>query len=239
MQIHLNEIHVWTAKLTITREKESELFLLLNEDEKNRANRFQYAVHKKRFIATRSALRQLLGVYLGIAPDKIEFGYDEYEKPFLKTANSLALQFNLSHSEDIAVYAFTLEHPIGIDIEKIQPTFSQGVAERFFSPKENEALKHLSTREQVVGFYRLWSRKEALIKAIGKGLSLPLSTFSVSIVDTHEIIALENQQWSLIPIPAQEEYQSALATTQTIKKVLCGSWNFFDQDPLLDKEYHF
>jgi 4'-phosphopantetheinyl transferase len=225
MQITPHEIHIWTADLTLTQTEESKKFELLSADERERANRFHFPIHKQRFIAARSQLREILHLYLAIPPQDIIFSYDEHHKPHLQHSDSIPLQFNLSHSEHIAVFAFTLHHAIGIDIEKIQDDFNFAVAQRYFSKEENTALMQLPSQEKNAAFYRIWARKEAIIKAVGKGLAIPLSTFSVSLSQHKEVITFDHQDWSLIPLSIHPEYESAVATNQTVKKIC--SWKFF------------
>lgn len=237
MQIKPNEIHIWTADLTITQAQENEKLGLLNLEERERASRYHFPIHRTRFIAARSMLRVIISQYLNIIPEDIIFTYDENEKPSLNTPNPLQLQFNLSHSENFAVYAITSEHAIGVDIEKVQDHFNLAVAKRYFTQQENTNLLNLSSQEQITTFYRIWARKEALIKAIGKGLAIPLSSFSVSTNDAYEMITFDhNQNWSLIPLFIHADYQSAVATNQTIKKI--SYWKFFGHQPKLDKEYN-
>ncbi len=218
IQINNNDIHVWSTELSIFFNQENELLTLLSADEYQRAMRFHFPIHRQRFIVARAILRQILSYYLKVAPQEIRFAYTEHEKPYLLSPDNTSLQFNTSHSEDFAIYAFSLNHPIGIDIEKIQDDYNPAVAERFFSPKENGDLQQLPPQGRIRGFYRIWSRKEAMIKAIGKGLSM-ISTFSVSVTDCVEIVRLENDEWYLIPLAIHDDYQSALATNQDVKKV--------------------
>lgn len=223
MHIEPNEIHVWSTDLTLTEEQEKNKFFLLSADERERAQRFHFPIHRQRFIAARSTLRELLSRYVNTAAKDLLFSYDEYKKPYLQNPHHAHLQFNLAHSANLAVYAFTLNHAVGIDTEKIEHDTKQEIAARFFSPQENAALMQLPQPEQIAGFYRIWSRKEALIKAVGKGLSIPLSSFSVSVRDEPESIHLENETWTLLSLPIHPDYQSALASNQTIKKL--SYWN--------------
>lgn len=233
MQIEPNEIHIWSANLAITPEQQNKKITLLSKDEQERAKRFHFAIHGKRFIAARSMLREILSLYLTIAPQDIAFTYGENEKPCLLTPTPMALQFNLSHSENLAIYAITMHYDIGIDIEKIQDSYNADVAERFFSPQENRELQNLPSEDRCTGFYRLWSRKEAIVKATGKGLAA-LSAFSVSASDLYETIVLnQNESWSLLPLSIHNEYQSAVATNQPVKKI--WYWSFFEHSSRVDK----
>ena len=226
MLIQSHDVHIWSTELTASPEQEEHL----NQDERNRANRFKFLKHRQRYIAARSMLRQILSFYLSCAPQDIHFAYTEHHKPYLSIPNN-ALQFNLSHSEDRAIYAFTLQHAIGVDIEKVQASYNKSVAQRFFSPQENEALEHLSPKENSIGFYRIWSRKEAIIKAVGKGLVIPIASFSVAVSDVVETISLENDEWSLIPLTIHEDFQAALATNQRVHQIYY--WELFDNNPSL------
>jgi 4'-phosphopantetheinyl transferase len=221
MQINSNDIHIWSHHLTLTKEQENKKMFLLSDDEKERAKRFHFAIHRQRFIAARSRLREILSFYLAIAPEDIVFAYTENNKPFLHIPRHAELQFNLSHSEDMAVYAFTLQYAVGIDIEKNQNSYDEAVAKRFFSRAENDELMQLPIDTRAFGFYQIWSRKEAIIKATSKGLSLPLSSFSVTLQDGAQTVMLSpNERWSLFPLAIHPQYHAAVATNQTVKTIL-------------------
>lgn len=219
MQLEANEIHVWSADLTMATLQNENALSLLSDDERERAFRFRFQKHQRRYIAARSALRQILSTYLKIAPQEIVFGYAEHQKPFLQFPRQTPIQFNLAHSHELAVYAITMHHPVGIDVEKIKTTEYKELSKRFFSKKENDYLQKLSGEEQALTFFRIWSRKEAVIKAIGKGLSIPLSSFTVAGNDVSETLLLEDSQWSLVPIALNSDYACALASNQEIKKI--------------------
>lgn len=234
MQIEPHEIHIWSANLVITPEQENNKMALLSMDEREKALRFHFPIHRQRYIAARSTLREILSFYLTSAPQDIVFSYSKNEKPLLLIPRESPLQFNLSHSDDLAIYALTLHHPIGIDVEKIKESYHPGIAERFFSSQENNELMRLPVKDRIIGFYRIWSRKEAIIKATGKGLSTPLSAFSVSATDKYETIVLnQDERWSLFPLFIQNGYQAAVATYQSVKKI--RYWSLFDHHPLMNK----
>lgn len=237
MPIEKHEVQIWPVDLTLTDQEENERLSLLNHEERERAFRFHFPIHRQRFIAARSMLRTLLGYYLSRAPEEILFSYDENEKPHLKTRNHAGLHFNLSHSENMAVFAFSLHHPLGIDIEKIRDSFNPGVAERYFSDTENHALLSMPEHERTAVFFRIWARKEAVIKAVGKGLSMPLTHFSVSAQDIIEEIQLDHDgRWKLIPLAIHPGYQSAVAVSMTIRTL--SYWKLFNQAQKLDKVYN-
>jgi 4'-phosphopantetheinyl transferase len=219
MQLPDNEIHIWSTSLALSSEQEHSYLLLLNADEQKRAARFRFPEHRRRFIIARAVLRQILCFYTKIAPDKIEFSYNEHDKPALVLPADKTLQFNLSHSADLAVYAIARQL-VGIDVEQIQSRYELGLPERFFSAQECEHLQQVPEHERVIAFYRLWARKEAIIKASGKGLSIPLSNFSVSAYDDREKIVLGHEVWYLQPLTLDPAFAAALASQQDIDKLL-------------------
>lgn len=227
MKLEKNEVHIWSANLASTHDKQVEEIALLSMDERKRAEQFRFLIHKRRFIATRNILRHILSQYVNVPPQEIIFQYTKYKKPHLLHPSYSNLQFNLAHSHDLIVYALTLDHAIGIDIEKIQDHYNHDVVKRFFSAQENNELTLLSAQDKITGFYRIWSRKEALIKATGRGLSIPLSSFSVAAKDIQETIMLQDEIWTLLPLFIHSGYQAALASNQLIEHI--SYWHFFDQ----------
>lgn len=228
MQIGKNEIHVYAASLSETISEER--FAILSQDDRERAARLISPLHQQRFIAAHVILRELLGLYLNITPASLQFKYNDFRKPSLAAPFAGALQFNLSHSEDLAVYALTLLDEIGIDIEKISSQNKIEIAERFFSDAEKAALAALPPEEQAAGFYRVWARKEAIIKANGKGLAQPLSSFSVSIEDQQETVRADNQSWYLMPLPIHPDFAGAIATAQPKTNVMI--WDMINHKPV-------
>jgi 4'-phosphopantetheinyl transferase len=138
----------------------------------------------------------------------------------------------------MVVYAFTLNHAIGVDMEKIRDDYHPGVAQRFFSPEENAALLSLPQQQRPALFYRIWACKEALAKAVGKGIFMHLSSISVPLNDDFAEIMIDNDNsWSLFPLTIHPAYQSAVATNQRVKKMTY--WKWIDHVPVLDKTETF
>lgn len=221
----MGEIELWQVSLLVTPEQEQQYATLLNADEITRARRFHFAKHTRRFIVARAVLRILLSRYLQIPPAQIEFSYGEHGKPFLADSD---WQFNLSHSDEIAVYAFTRTASIGVDVEKIEAPFKDDVAQRFFSASEYASLKELSGTTQECAFYRIWSRKEALVKALGSGLYISLSSFSVTLADQQTLTLESPTPWHIQSFNVDPDYEAAFATAQTITKV--SQQKFFHPD---------
>jgi 4'-phosphopantetheinyl transferase len=165
------EIHLWRAPLTCSAAALEQYQTLLSPDEATRANRFKFSEHRQRFIVGRGILRTLLGHYQHIAPQALKFTYATQGKPSL-ALDPAPLQFNLAHSQDLALYAITRDRPVGIDVEQIRPMDRlQELAERFFAPSEAAALGALPPHQQTTAFFRYWTSKEAFLKATGIGLA--------------------------------------------------------------------
>ena len=179
MRISRDELHIWEASLDRPAAVVNTLGWTLSEDERARADRFRFERDRARYIVGRGLLRRLLGEYLGLASKEIRFAYGPNDKPHLERAN---LHFNLSHSGPVALFAFSRDAEVGVDVELDDADFSsERIAERFFSPAEVAALRSLPPARQPQAFLTCWTRKEAFIKARGDGLSLALNRFDVSL----------------------------------------------------------
>lgn len=157
--------------------------VLLSDAERRRANRFAFDRDRRRFVLARARLRELLGERLGVRPESVELAYGACGKPALagRFADS-GLRFNLSHRDDVAVYAFSREGDVGIDVEAVRVIDdADGIAACVFSRRENEAYQALDGPDRPLGFFNCWTRKEAFVKATGDGLSHPLDGFDVSL----------------------------------------------------------
>lgn len=194
----------------------AELRQLLSADEVARADKFVFPRDSNRFIVARARLRQILADEIGCTTQELDFTYSKHGKPSLVGHQ---LEFNLSHSEDYALYAIHPTAQVGIDIESKQRDLEfDSMAQRFFSANESKLIKSLSGTEQRQAFYSCWTRKEALLKAIGKGLSFPLKDCEVVIAadETPRVIAIagsENDpnEWSLYNLELLPDFAAAVA----------------------------
>jgi 4'-phosphopantetheinyl transferase len=230
-----HEVHLWRVNLEAAAQEEpaeDRWSALLSADEQARATRFHFARHRQYFTATRAILRRVLAAYLGTDPKVLAFVYGGKNKPALggeHTNNSLA--FNVSHSGDIALFAFARSRQVGVDVELIRSNFdTSAIARRFFSAAEQSQIAALDPEQRHEAFFRCWTRKEAYIKAIGEGLSLPLDQFDVSLKpnDHNALLAtrpdeLEAQRWSLRDVAAGPGYVAALCASGTDWKLI--DWN--------------
>ncbi len=172
LALKAGELHLWRFELDSPAEKIQQQQSILSVDELKRAERLLDPQKKQYFILARSHLRQLLGMYLNQAPSFIRFRYNENGKPFLSAEHNSTIFFNLSHSGSWAVIAVTDGFDVGIDIEKNDPALDfQLLAARYFDLAEmNQLMKFLRIRQRRE-FYRLWTRKEAVLKMLGSGFS--------------------------------------------------------------------
>lgn len=170
------------------------LSALLSAEERDRAARFHFDKHRRYFTAARGILRELLGTYLGKPPSAIEFSYNPYGKPAVE-----GIYFNLSHSDNRALYAVSRAREVGVDIERINPSFAdEQIPEQYFSPAEVKVLRALPKERQIEAFFNCWTRKEAYVKARGLGLSLDLQSFDVTLVPGEPAAFLRGAgEWSI------------------------------------------
>lgn len=176
-----DEIHVWFVDLEASLSSVDECFDSLSADERERASQFRFEGLRRAFTLSRGVLRALLGRYLAIAPDRVAFAYGPGGKPRLDMPAS-PLDFNLAHSGKVAVFAFGAGGELGADIEAVRPIPDQeGIVRRFFSREEYEEWLAIDVSRRDEAFFFCWTRKEAFIKALGEGLSMPLDSFRVSL----------------------------------------------------------
>jgi len=214
------DIHLWHADPHEQAVQLDQLQNLLSADELDRMRRFRFERDRHEFLFARSMLRTLLGAYLEIAGHSVRFAYADHGKPALAPPQSkTGLQFNLSHTSGAVLLAVSLHRSIGADIERVREDFEvEEIAARFFSQAEKRALLSLPPDQRHEAFFRCWTRKEALLKAKGDGLSFPLDQFDVSIAADEKRAALstrpdsgEAARWQIFPVSARNGYAAAIA----------------------------
>lgn len=229
-----NDVHLWCSSLLLNSRALNRLKLTLSADELERANRFHFRNHQCSFIVGRGILRSIIADYLQTRPKEIRFRYNAHGKPSIADVSSHSeINFNLSHSHGLAVYAFTRRREIGIDIERLRSNLSfQKIAKRFFTTEEFENLNSLPHDEYIDGFFGLWTQKEAYIKAMGTGLSIPLNRFSVTVkkdqtVRVNEIRIKSNEEgsWSILSLKPKRGYVGALAVEGKSLTIKHWTWS--------------
>jgi 4'-phosphopantetheinyl transferase len=227
-----SEIHIWLVDLREQAEGIAACRETLSADERSRAESFHFQRDRDRFVVARGALRTILGRYLEERPEQLRFTYNSFGKPALPdTSRHEALEFNLSHSGDVALCAVALGRRLGIDVERVREDFCcEEIAEHFFSGREVATLRALPEAERPHAFFRCWTRKEAYIKARGEGLSIPLDSFSVSLGpgEPAELLSVdgppEAARWTLIGLEPRPGYAAAVAFEGDGRRLSCRMW---------------
>jgi 4'-phosphopantetheinyl transferase len=219
-----NDIHVWQIDLETQLQYLETYWSHLSNLEQSRASKFRFEIHKNNYIIRTGILRILLSNYMRCQPDEMEFEIEEFGKPKLTNSD---LEFNLSHSKNKAIIAIAIDVQLGIDIEYIDEKIkAKEIAGNFFS---NEEIKQLCALEDVKladGFFNIWTKKEAFIKAIGTGLTYPLDAFDVSLDNSEQkaLTRLDNsfteaQKWNLFSIKTFNNFKGALAYIGNAKEI--------------------
>lgn len=222
-----SDLHLWSMQLE-EKMYQNEFLSYLNADEVQRAERFHFKIHRQRFIIARAVLRSIIGLYLNINPKNVQLMYGFKGKPYLSDTE---LQFNLSHSHDMAVYAFVYRMSVGIDIEKIQNHYNDNVAKRFFSEKEYLVFSALPEEQKLTVFYKMWTEKESIMKGLGEGFHLASSSFTVpaNVISKKVILKnIPNEIWHLENRDVFSGYQCSFATSEKISRV--SYWTWTDQE---------
>ncbi len=235
IQLDENSVHIWRANLDQDNWVTNNYLRLLSHDERKRAERFHFSVDRNRFITRRGIIRCLLSRFIHCAPEQVLFEYSEYGKPRLvEQTNPGCVVFNLSHSNGKALFTVARHDLLGIDIEFMRDDRDLlSIAAAVFSSHELQQLCALPENQQKEAFFACWTRKEAFIKAIGKGLSFPLKDFDVSLAPGERAKILrveglpeEKLSWQLKDLPVEDGYKAALVIGIEKKHVHFHLWNY-------------
>lgn len=217
-------VHIWSVDLDQCKNDLHSAASVLSKDELERANRYYFEHDRVRYAAARMILRILLGWYENIAPHQLNFHYNDYGKPFINNVHGKNhTHFNVSHSQNQALFAFSRADELGIDIEFMRPSFATvDIAKRYFSPDELTDLQYTPVEDRVISFYDCWTRKEAYIKAKGLGLSLALNSFSVDLLTDSRgnlrrsvYYPRDESAFTIQPLSCMHDYRAALAINRT------------------------
>jgi 4'-phosphopantetheinyl transferase len=207
-----NEVHVWSASLDLSEDQFRCLERTISAGERAHAGQFRVLSHRRRFVAARGVLRGILATYLRCRPSSLSFTNSSFGKPVLKGE---LLNFNLSHSGDVAVCAVA-EREVGVDVERIQPELAQPwIAEQFFTPEEARHIRALPLQQRCQQFFECWTRKEALLKAMGLGFSRPKA----------DSTAEDASRWATRTLPISAGCAAAVAAKGSDWRVLSFRWS--------------
>jgi 4'-phosphopantetheinyl transferase len=215
---------VWSVDLDVSRVDAKRLEAVLCEAERRRAARYRRAQDRRRFIAARATLRCLLAAHLDAEPRTLAFAYGANGKPALTTDG---LRFNLSHSGDLAAIALARDRAVGVDLEYVRPLSSaQRIAERLWSSDETAALGALDDGGRLTAFFATWTRKEAVVKALGEGITGRLDGFQVptQAAPTSATLDISGAAWWIADLRPAPGYLGTLAVPGTEIPVSCWRW---------------
>jgi 4'-phosphopantetheinyl transferase len=232
MKLNRDELHVWLASIELASERLDELERTLSADEIARAERFYFQHDRRRFVGRRGILREILANYLEIKPSGLRFVYNEFGKPSLEVSQETgSLSFNLTHSGELVLIAVAIDRDVGVDIEFIDNSVPfEEVAKRVLSVNEIAVLEALPESLRRAGFFNCWARKEAYVKAQGMGLSIPLNSFDVSLVQGEAVTYVESanssdtSNWKIENLKIDSRYAAAVAAAGQDWKVAQSNW---------------
>jgi 4'-phosphopantetheinyl transferase len=173
----------WLVLDDVAPEQWGRLALLLDDDERARAARFHFERDRQAYFAAHALARAMLSGQMSRPPSSCRFATNAHGKPeVLREPGTPPLRFNLSHTRGLVAVALTLEHDVGIDVELVDAKrFSFDLAARTFAPAEVDLLRATPAADQPAALFAIWTLKEAIIKAMGRGLSMPLADFALSL----------------------------------------------------------
>ena len=217
-------IVVWMARISQAQDFLAYLDPCLDARDRERAARFHFLEDRARFVLGRGLLRKCVGHYLQQPPETIELSYTDRDRPVL--AHDETLQFSISHAHDLVAVALTADARIGIDLEYVKSTPDlPELAERILSAKDLQAFQALCGNEALAAFFRVWTRKEAYLKARGEGIAEALQQTSVS-MGPEEISSLTDDRdnsastdWRLVSLPVPEGYMGNIACDNANKRL--------------------
>lgn len=230
--LHLTDaVEFFRVDLNPPQDLVAEARTLLTDEERVRADRFVTDQLTRRFTVCRAVLRRVLGLAVSLPPQQIRFSTGPHGKPSLMPDQGL-VEFNVSHTGDLAVIALTHQRPLGVDVETISDRQSQDdLAARFFSTIERQTYFALPETQRTAAFYRIWTCKEAFLKATGSGLSFPLGQFSVSAAPDQPpgLLHVDNdpeaaQRWSFVLPTVPSGFAAALTVSGHGWTLRCRDW---------------
>lgn len=232
LRLGQGEVHVWRGIVDIPSSRLQVYWKTLSQEEQQRAHRLRFPLHRRRWVAARGMLRLLLGRYLDLSSQELEFGTGPHGKPFVQHPTTPTLFFNISHSQKIALFAFSQESEVGIDVEGSRPHLNhEDIAKRILNAQEQEWLQSLPASKKKSAFLTCWTRKEAFTKAHGIGLTFPLQDITVTFLPHQPpgVVkvadsSLNHHQWTMYDITPRLRYAGALVVAGHPRSI--HYWNY-------------
>jgi 4'-phosphopantetheinyl transferase len=226
-----DEVHVWRACLRQPASGPA-LVRTLSADEQARAGRFHFVRDRDRFVAARGLLRMILGRYLGRDPAQLRFRYGPHGKPALAAESGADdLRFNVAHAGDLALFACARGREVGVDLERIRKDLDiDTLAATAFSAGERAVLASTAPDRRREAFFAFWTLREAYVKAVGAGLTLPTDRIEVTLAHGPWATVLVHGEpptpgrWSLRTLDPVPGYAAALAVHGDGWRLACGHW---------------
>lgn len=225
-------LHIWQIPLDVAAEHLPTLQQLLDDTERERAGRFHFDRDRRRFIVCRSAQRRILSHYCAGAAADLRFQYTSRGKPSLAgQSSSPSILFNISNSKDLALCAVAMRGDLGVDLEKIREMRDlRQLAAHFFAATEISELDELTGQRQLQAFFTIWTRKEAILKAVGTGLAFPLDQVVVTgNPDDNRLLKFgagsTSAKWWLQSLAPGPGYVGAVATDFAPARTSCFSFD--------------
>ena len=218
-------VDLWRVDLDRDPATSHSFLQLLSIEERERAGRFVFEKDRGRFIVCRAALRTILGGSMHIAPGQIRISANRYGKPYLSDPEG-GIRFNVSHSHGLAVIAVTLDREIGVDLEFVDRDFDiSSIPSSLYTPSGLSRFRSLPPDLQVEEFFSAWTRKEAVLKATGDGLSSSEELQSaIRSINDDDLpcpmsLAVDNRSWTVTGIDVQSNFKAALAVEGPIDAI--------------------
>ena len=228
LSLSTHHIDVWLCHLKQISGDINDFYSILSEDEHACADKLKVEAKRQQYVITRGVLRQRLGLLTKIDPEDFVFEYLEHGKPVLiNDVRFAGITFNVSHSYDLALIAISINHHIGVDIEKINiDSDHQQLVKRFFSKAEQHEFNTLSETVRVKAFCACWTRKEAFIKATGDGVTYGLDAFDVTVDPENQTPEINlhkpsEESWSALNLLINDDYMACLVSNGGDVDVRC------------------
>ena len=221
-----NEVHVWSVQTNDKSSSPDDFKDLLSSVEQDRASKFRFETDRRRYTISHAALRSILSNYVNDSARALQFAEGPYGKPKLAPNHAMErVEFNLSHSHELALIAVAQGREIGVDVEWVREAFAfDEVAQRFFTTKEVAALHALPFHLQREAFYKCWTSKEAFLKAKGTGLSGQLDEVDIVLTDHGVGVKGTIANFSLIELAVDSGYVAALVAKGAEPQLSYYAW---------------